>query len=190
MRRRRAGWLRWHRPSTDRCVIAPPALWFAIAAMLPLMLLTAWYDLKHLRIPNELALAVLGVFLVAGLWGLPLETLLWRLCAGAAVLAAGFALFTAGLIGGGDAKMAAALAPFVAGEDVPALLLLYAVVTLVLLLVLRLAMQLARHRETGWRAVDQYARPARERVFPMGLIFAITIAIYLLAEAASTAGLA
>lgn len=169
-------------------MIEPPALWFAIAAMLPLMLLTAWYDLKHLRIPNWLPLAVLAVFLVAGLWALPLETFLWRLGAGAGVLAAGFALFAAGLVGGGDAKMAAALAPFVAGEDVPALLLLYAVVTLALLLVLRLAMQLARHRATGWRAIDQYARPARERVFPMGLIFAITIAIYLLAEAVAAVG--
>jgi prepilin peptidase CpaA len=102
------------------------------------------------------------------------------------VLAVGFALFASGLIGGGDAKMAAALAPFVAGQDVPSLLLLYAGVTLALLLVLRLAMQLARHRETGWRAVDQYARPARERVFPMGLIFAITITIYLLAEVAGS----
>ncbi len=169
-------------------MIAPPALWLAIAAMLPLMGLAAWYDLKHLRIPNGLALAVLAVFLVTGLWGLPLETYLWRLGAGVAVLAAGFALFAAGLIGGGDAKMAAALAPFVAAEDVAALLLVYAVVTLALLVVLRLAMQLSRHRQTGWRAVDQYARPARERVFPMGLIFAITIAVYLLAQGAEMAG--
>ncbi len=102
------------------------------------------------------------------------------------MLAIGFALFTAGLIGGGDAKMAAALAPFVAAEDVPALLVIYAAVALALLLVLRLAMQLARHRETGWRAVDQYARPARERVFPMGLIFAITISVYLLAKGAGS----
>jgi prepilin peptidase CpaA len=171
-------------------VIAPPALWLAIAAMLPLMALTAWHDLKDLRIPNWLVLAVLGVFLVAGLWGLPFETYLWRLLAGAVVLAIGFALFAAGLIGGGDAKMAAALAPFVAAEDVPALLLLYAVVTLGLLLVLRLAMQLARRRPTGWRAVDQYARPARERVFPMGLVFAIAITLYLLAEGVAGAGLA
>ena len=166
-------------------MIAPPAVWFATAAMLPLMLLTAWYDLKHLRIPNALALSVLAVFLVAGLWGLPLETFLWLLGAGAAVLAAGVAVFAAGLLGGGDAKMAAALAPFVAGEDVPSLLLLYAVVTLALLLALRLAMQLARHRPTGWLAVDQYARPARERVFPMGLILAITIMVYLLAGTAA-----
>jgi prepilin peptidase CpaA len=169
-------------------VIAPPALWLAIAAMLPLMVLTAWYDLKELRIPNWLALAVLAVFLAAGLSGLPIEAFLWRLGAGALVLAAGFVLFAAGLIGGGDAKMAAALAPFVAAEDLAALLLLYAVVTLALLLVLRLAMQLARHRPTGWRAIDQYARPPRERVFPMGLIFAIVVTLYLFAEGVAAAG--
>lgn len=155
--------------------------------MLPLMLLTAYFDLKHLRIPNFLVLAVLAVFLITGFWGLPLETFLWRLGAGAIVLAVGFVLFAAGLVGGGDAKMAAALAPFVAVDDVAPLLLLYAVVTLILLLVLRLAMQLTRHRETGWRGVDQYARPSRERVFPMGLIFAITITVYLVAVAAAVA---
>ena len=163
--------------------MAPPAIWLATAAMLPLMGLTAWFDLRHLRIPNGLALAVLAVFLVTGLWGLPLETYLWRLGAGAVVLAAGFALFAAGLVGGGDAKMAAALAPFVAAEDVAPLLLLYAAVTLALLLALRLAMRLVTHRATGWRAIDQYARPARERVFPMGLILAVTMVVHLIAEA-------
>jgi prepilin peptidase CpaA len=168
-------------------VIAPPALWLAIAAMLPLMGLTAWYDLRHLRIPDGLALAALAVFLATGLWGLPLEIFLWRLGAGAAVLAVGVALFGAGLIGGGDAKMAAALAPFVAAEDAAALLLLYAVVALALPLMLRLAMRIAGPRETGWRAVDQYARPARERVFPMGLIFAVTVTVYLIAGGVSAA---
>ena len=107
MRRQPAGWKRWNRPATDagpllsgRDVIAPPALWFAIAAMLTLMLLTAWFDLKHLRIPNALVLAVLAVFLVAGFWGLPLATFLWRLGAGAAVLGLGFGLFAAGLASG------------------------------------------------------------------------------------------
>ena len=165
-------------------MLMPPALWLAVAAMLPLMSLCAWYDLKSLRIPNGLVLAVVGVFLMAGVWGLPFDEFVWRLGQGAAVLLIGFALFSAGVVGGGDAKMAAALAPFVAARDVLSVMLLYAVVTLLLLLALRLAMQLTRHRTTGWMAVDQYARPARERVFPMGLIFAITIVAYLLLGAA------
>ena len=168
-------------------MIMPPALWLAIAAMLPLMALCAWYDLKSLRIPNWLVLAVLAVFLLTGLWGLPFDVFVWRIGQGAAVLLIGFGLFSLGAVGGGDAKMAAALAPFVALRDIGSVLILYAVVTLVLLLALRLAMQFARHRTTGWMAVDQYARPPRERVFPMGLIFAITIVIYLLAGAAGAA---
>lgn len=165
-------------------MIMPPALWLAIAAMVPLMALCAWYDLRSLRIPNWLVLSVAGVFLLVGLWGLPFDTFAWRLAQGAAVLVIGFGLFAIGAIGGGDAKMAAALAPFVAARDIASVLILYAVVSLVLLLALRLAMQLARHRTTGWMAVDQYSRPARERVFPMGLIFAITIVLYLLVGAA------
>lgn len=160
--------------------MTPPALWLAIAAMLPLMALCAWYDLKSLRIPNWLVLAVLAVFLLTAPWGLPFDAFLWRLGQGAAVLLVGFGLFSVGVVGGGDAKMAAVLAPFVAAADLASVLLLYAVVTLVLLLTLRLAMQVSRHRTTGWMAVDQYARPARERVFPMGLIFAITILVYML----------
>jgi prepilin peptidase CpaA len=169
-------------------VLAPPALWLAIAAMLPLMSLCAWYDLKSLRIPNGLVLGVVGVFLIVGLWGLPFDAFVWRLGQGAAVLLVGFGLFSLGAVGGGDAKMAAALAPFVAAHDIGSVLLLYAVVTMVLLLVLRLTMQMARHRTTGWMAIDQYALPPRERVFPMGLIFAITTVVYLLAGASGVAG--
>lgn len=156
-----------------------PALWIAVVAILPLMVLTAWYDLKVLKIPNWLVLAVFAVFLVCGPWGLPLDTFGWRIAQGLIVLAIGFVLFAAGAIGGGDAKMAAALAPFVLATDVVFVLVTYTLVTLVLLAVLRLVMQFARHEETGWLAIDQLHKPARERVFPMGLIFAITVAIYL-----------
>lgn len=169
-------------------MLVPPALWLAIAAMLPLMALCAWYDLKSLRIPNWLVLCVLATFLATGAWGLPFETFLWRIAQGAVVLLVGFGLFSLGAVGGGDAKMAAALAPFVAPRDIGSVLMLYAVVSLVLLLALRLAMQFARHRSTGWMAVDQYALPPRERVFPMGLIFAITIVVYLSASAAQVGG--
>ena len=74
-------------------MFSTPALWAAFAAMVPLMVLTAWWDLKHLKIPNKLVLAVLATFVVAGLWGLPLETFAWRLVYGLVALAFGFGLF-------------------------------------------------------------------------------------------------
>lgn len=161
-----------------------PALWVALVAMLPLMALTAWYDLKVLKIPNWLVLTVLAVFVVCGIWGLPFETFAWRIGQGFVVLVIGFVIFAFGGIGGGDAKMAAALAPFVIPADVLVFLALYAVATLFLMAVLRMIQHYNRHEETGWLAIDQLHKPARERVFPMGLIFAITVVLYIGFQAA------
>lgn len=170
-------------------MLSTPALWIAFAAMIPLMVLTAWWDLKHLKIPNWLVLGVLATFLITGLWGLPLETFAWRLLYGAIALCLGFGLFALGGIGGGDAKMLAALVPFAFPQDVVSILALYAILTLFLMMVLRIVMQVARHDETGWLAVDQLHKPARERVFPMGLIFGSTMLIYLGINTAGSIGL-
>lgn len=170
-------------------MLSTPALWIAFAAMVPLMVLTAWWDLKHLKIPNKLVLGVLATFVITGLWGLPLDTFAWRLLYGAIALAIGFGIFALGGIGGGDAKMLAALVPFTFPSDIGLVLILYAVLTLFLMMVLRIAMQMARHNETGWLAVDQLHKPARERVFPMGLIFGSTMLIYLGINTAGSIGL-
>jgi len=170
-------------------MIATPALWVTFVAMVPLMVLASLSDLKSLKIPNWLVLAVAGVFVVTGLWGLPLDVFVMRVVTGLGVLCFGFALFSFGAIGGGDAKMAAALAPFVVPGDIARLLLLYAIITFVMLMVLRLVMQVYRHEETGWHSVDQLKKPPRERVFPMGLIFGLTITVYLGAHTLKSLGI-
>ena len=170
-------------------MFATPALWTAFIAMTPLMILTAFWDLKHLKIPNWLVLCVLATFVITGIWGLPLDTFAWRLLYGAVALVIGFGLFALGAIGGGDAKMAAVLVPFAMPSDVGMLLLLYALLTLFLLMAVRLAMQIVRHQETGWLALDQLHKPARERVFPMGLIFGSTILLYLGIQTGSSLGI-
>lgn len=170
-------------------MIATPALWVAFAAMLPLMAWASWSDLRTLKIPNTLVLAVLAVFVVTGVWGLPTDVFFWRLGHGFAILVLGFVAFSFGFIGGGDAKMAAALTPFIVPTDLSLFLILYAVVTLVLLMVLRLVMQIYRHRDTGWLSIDQLKKPARERVFPMGLIFGVAMVLYLGMYVLKAAGL-
>jgi prepilin peptidase CpaA len=76
-----------------------------------LMAYAAASDLLTMTIPNRLSLALAAGFAVfAILGGLPLAAILLHLGAGAAVLAASFALFAFGWIGGGDAKLAAATA--------------------------------------------------------------------------------
>lgn len=152
----------------------------ALIAMTPLMAYVMWSDLKSLRIPNWLVLAVLGVYLVTGFWGLPLETFLWRLAYGAGFLAIGFGIFAVagGKVGAGDMKLIAVLIPFVSASDVLFVLFVYAVVTLVGLMLHRLIRARLRGRETGWMALDQSI------YYPVGLVLGITTLIYLGLEVA------
>jgi prepilin peptidase CpaA len=76
-----------------------------------LMLTAAVSDLRSYRLPNWLVAAVASLFIVAvAATGMPLSLALWHALAGTLVLFAGFGLFTAGIVGGGDAKLLAAVA--------------------------------------------------------------------------------
>ena len=83
-----------------------------VLAVLPALLLAAAFcDLTRYTIPNRLCAALALFFLVfAAAVPLPLSVLGMHLAAGAAGLALGFALFAPGWIGGGDAKLFAAIA--------------------------------------------------------------------------------
>lgn len=83
-----------------------------VVVVLPALIVTAAVsDLMTMTIPNRLVLAVAGAFLIAApLAGLGLAEIGMHLAAAALVLVIGFALFAPGWIGGGDAKLAAALA--------------------------------------------------------------------------------
>jgi prepilin peptidase CpaA len=74
-----------------------------------LMAGAALSDVAYRKVPNALCglLPVLFV-LQAGLHGMPWFALLVHMACGAVVLTAGFALFSAGVFGGGDAKLLAA----------------------------------------------------------------------------------
>ena len=69
------------------------------------------WDFMWLRIPNWISLTLVGLFVVAALPAQhPLNWWLSHLAAGLAVLAVGIALFAWRKIGGGDAKLLAAVA--------------------------------------------------------------------------------
>lgn len=76
-----------------------------------LMAFAACSDLFTMRISNTLVLAVVAGFaIVAIMVGLPLPVIGMHLAAGALVLAVTFTMFALGWIGGGDAKLTAAIA--------------------------------------------------------------------------------
>lgn len=80
--------------------------------LFPLMMAyAAFSDILTMTIPNKLTLA-LGVayFAMAAATGQPLETVLIHVACAAVVLAAAFVMFCMGWMGGGDAKLASAVA--------------------------------------------------------------------------------
>ena len=83
-----------------------------VAAVFPgLMALSASMDLMTMTIPNAIPLALaLGYLGLAAALGVPPATVAFGLSCGLAILAAAFVLFCRNWIGGGDAKLAAAIA--------------------------------------------------------------------------------
>ena len=91
----------------------PSALLVALVARVfpGLMALSASMDLMTMTIPNAIPLALaLGYLGLSAALGLPAETVAFGLACGLAVLGVAFFMFTRNWIGGGDAKLAAAIA--------------------------------------------------------------------------------
>ena len=97
---------------------SPEAVAFAykvfLLLCLPICAWVAWSDLKFMKIPNKAVMAVVAVFAFAGFVLIPAEFWLWRWVNLVAVLAIGFVLNVAANVGAGDAKFAAAVAPYFA----------------------------------------------------------------------------
>lgn len=88
-----------------------------LIAFAGLLLVAAWQDLRTMRIGNGLSLAIVALF---GLWALggwlsgafSLPTLGWAVTCGLGLFGLGAAAFAAGMIGGGDVKLMAAVGLF------------------------------------------------------------------------------
>jgi len=90
-----------------------------VLVALPLLLaVAAGWDIASFTIPNFLNLALLAAFAVfAFAAGLSFSVIGWHLLAGIAALAIGFTLFGLGHIGGGDAKLFAAVVLWLGLKD-------------------------------------------------------------------------
>lgn len=142
--------------------VAPIALWVAFS------------DMKWMKIHNIAVLALVAVYLVIGLIALPFQTWAWGWLSLVVVLVVGFVLNAVGLIGGGDAKFAAAMAPFIALGDLSLFLMLLACVTVVSFIAHRVArsMPLTQGLAPEWESWNR-------REFPMGLALGPSLLFYL-----------
>ena len=150
------------------------ALWF-LPLVLPICIWVALSDLREMRIPNIAVLALAGVFLVVGLIVLPFDAYLWRLAMLGIVLVIGFVISSLGLVGAGDAKFAAAMAPFIAPGDGLFFLLLFSMVLIGSWVTHRTAGRVPALR----RATADWASWDQGKLFPMGVALAGALAIYL-----------
>ena len=149
------------------------ALWFLPFAI-PICIWAAWNDMAFMKIPNKAVLALVAVFLVIGLIALPLREYPWRLLHLVVVMVIGFGLNMIGAIGAGDAKFAAAMAPFIALGDLRLLMVLFGTVLIAAYITHRAfkAMPSFRSRTAHWKSWEV-------KDFPMGLALGSTLAFYL-----------
>lgn len=136
------------------------------------MAFAAAMDMLTMTIPNRVSLLLIGGFFVAALVaGLSMEQVLMHLAAGLVVFLICFAMFAAGLFGGGDAKLLAASSLWIGFDQ----LLPYITAITLFGFVLGLLMLVARSYfpEGSVRAPRWVMRlQARETGMPYGLAIA------------------
>ncbi len=138
---------------------------------LPFCIIAAWYDLKFLRIPNWLSIAVFLVYVAAGPLILPLDEYGARLLIGLYVLIGGMVLYYMVPIGGGDIKFLAAIFPYVASREWVAFVLALSLTSLAGVATLKLLKALGKTPE-GWKSFQG-------RKFPFGFSMAGALILYL-----------
>lgn len=154
-------------------IAASDALWY-LPFVLPICLYVAFTDLREMKITNQAVIVLAGLFFILGLITLPLPEYGWRIGQMLAVLFIGIVLNAAGAVGAGDAKFAAAAAPFVHPGDAMFLLMIFSGTLLAAFLTHRLAKHSPLRRiAPDWKSWD------RGWKFPMGLALGPTLAIYL-----------
>lgn len=151
------------------------ALWF-LPFCLPVAIWVAWSDMKSMKIPNKAVLTMAAIWAGVGLLAFPLAQYGWGWAVLAMVLLAGFVLSGLGLVGAGDAKFAAAMAPVFSTGDILFVIAVFCACLLGAFAVHRLARAVpaVRRATAGWESWGH-------KDFPMGLALAGTLIFYLLA---------
>lgn len=149
------------------------AAWFLPFAI-PIAIWVSYSDMKYMKIPNKAVMALFGVFVIVGLIALPLADYPWRFLHLAVVLLIGFLLNALGLIGAGDAKFAAVMAPFVSYGDIFIMFYVFFGTVIIAYLLHRLFQRIPAFRKLtpDWQSWDN-------KDFPMGLALGGSLAAYL-----------
>jgi len=149
--------------------------WIYLPFVLPICFYSAFTDLREMRITNQAVLVLGGLFLVLGLIALPFYTYLWALATMVIVLVIGVFLNAAGAVGAGDAKFAAAAAPYIAWGDGRTILMIFTATLLAAVVTQRVAKYTPIRR-----AVPHWVSWEKKNEFPMGLALGGALGFYII----------
>ena len=140
----------------------------------PVCLWVIYSDLSRMKITNPANIALLAVFVLLGLFVLPFGEYGWRLVQVVIMLGIGILANAMGLMGAGDSKFLATAAAFVAPRDILTVLLLLSAITVVALVVHRLA------RASSLRTLaPDWVSWNNTKKFPLGLALGSALVAYL-----------
>jgi prepilin peptidase CpaA len=141
---------------------------------LPIAVWVSWSDMKFMKIPNNAVIALALVWLIVGFIVMPLETWAWGWALLAIVLVIGFLANMLNLLGAGDAKFAAAMAPFFVTADIRFVLALFAACLIGAFVTHRVARRIPALKPLTTQWVSW-----TNKDFPMGLALSGTLIFYL-----------
>lgn len=148
--------------------------WVA-GAFLPILLATAFSDLREMRIPNRLSWAGLMIFaFCVPLLGV--EAWSARILVALAAFSVCFGLFAVGWLGGGDAKILPVTFLFVPVSLLPLFLFSFCFAMILGMVAIWCARQRLSHPDAVWVSMQPGA------AFPMGLSIAASLPLVLVAS--------
>ncbi len=161
-----------------------PALVLLLAAT-PFCVLAAVTDLRSMKILNTTNIGLFLAFVIVGfvlfaLGQFPLNQYGLRLSQAAVMLVAGIILTSLGMMGGGDSKFIAAMAPFIALQDALGFLFLLSALSLLTVALHRGigAIKPMQASLAGWKSWS-----AEKRKFPFGVTLGTALFVYLCLKA-------
>lgn len=161
------------------------AMWL-LPFVLPIALYIVWNDLRTMRISNRSVMLLFGVFVVIGPIAFGLPDYFYQLLQAPVVLALGILLWGLRLMGGGDAKLLAAIAPYIVVSDFVAVLWIFVAASLGGLVTHSLFRFTPLHRIVpdwaSWSARKGDLRGGLfglDLAFPKGLVLGMTLVFYL-----------
>lgn len=170
-------------------VLTASQAWIFLPICLPIALWAIYTDLAELKIKNVAVMALFAGFVVLGLFALPLPEYAWRFSHFAVVLLIGFVLSSIGILGAGDAKFAAAMAPFIALPDAMLVLGIVTMSALAFMIVHQFAKRIpaVTAATPNWASWDTGRRSIRKQAFPYGVGISTGLIVYMILGITGTA---